>query len=128
MMTTMMKVLMLGFQVNNIILVIAWSECSSTATTDSKELTDLMYQNILSWLDLFASDYGNIMVDHVKDIPVTSTIKLKSDKIMADLRTIFKHSDDYVRIAKKFVTDINKYLLPYWNDPSDAAKVRFCFF
>ena len=114
-------------ELKNIILVIAWSECSSAATTDNKGLSDLMYQKILNWLDLFATDYGNIMLNYVKDIPGTSTIKLKSDKIIADLRIIFKDSGDYVRLAKKVVADINKYLTPYWNDPSDAAKVRFYF-
>ena len=118
-------------ELKTIIAILAWNECSKSATTDSKGLDDLLYQKILTWLVVFPNDYGNIILQYINNDKSAGTNKLKSDKVMADLALAFPvlplmtkaGPNAYVRFAKKSCADITKYLSPYWSDPNSSAKV-----
>ena len=107
-------------ELKTIIVILAWNECSKSATTDSKGLDDLLYQKILTWLIVFPNDYGNIFLQYINNYSV-GTNKLKSEKVMVDLAPAFPvlplitkaGPNAYVRFAKKSFADITKYLSPY---------------
>ena len=121
-----------------IFALLTWNECSQSITLDSKDLDDLMYQKILTWLTVFPNDYGNIILEYIKNDKSLGTNKLKSDKMMAELALAFPvlpvpvapktGAGAYVRFAKKSYADIKNYLSPYWCDPSNSAKVSSYFY
>jgi len=110
----------------NLILLLAWNSTSRQPTTDGQGLKEMMGVQILAWLDCFPSQYGNILKSCVASNLGKEGTKAATKKVMEELTESLNKQGgvDPVRLGKKVVSDIHKYLSPHWKDPSNEPLLR----
>ena len=108
--------------IKNMVLVLAWNECSQAGTTDAIGLKDLMYQKVQAWLDQFPADYGCVVKRYNGGYPGATDAE-RTAALMKEVKDVFTDADgDYMRMAKEVLRDIHKYLSPAWKDPMNPSE------